>query len=570
MCDLCTSLSDELLHLTIERELVLAESDAGLSTKTAVRPLTSNEKRARVRFGDIDDMERTAESDAATLLIPLRAEVNDALLDELFTSDAVRPQELADKLTTLMQVQPDRVQRAQYDVSVSMSRLLRDVYRKSAEMVIDEARRQGSDVDKLPDERLKFADTPTSIFDTLSAGVSAYFWQRVTTVLMRELLSPATLMKPVVQRADVETIVDGIDPAGALDNASQAVHAARGAGRYDQAAEFEPEEIWASELMDGRTCRPCELVDGKEYATLAQARVEYEAGGYGACKGGARCRGTLVMIYGDPPEKPIEPPAPAIAPAPAAPKKPRAARKPKAADTLPSPEIPDGPTAKPTRPVDPDGRQRYISLKELPKKTSNVVKPRTLDEEVIKHLPAAKRTAAKKLARAAGLLDEAKLVNPLHKKADVGGFGYTSNCSNCVTAYEMRRRGYDVQAAKITQKGRIDREFVDEWWKSEEGWTPSTEFVEGGKRGMDAWAADYPDGARGFIMVQWKAGGGHVFSWEKVDGKLMYIEPQTPNDPDGQRHFARVRNDMTRAVRVDDLIPTDRVAAAVETAGRKS
>ncbi|QOP66245.1 capsid maturation protease [Arthrobacter phage Pippa] len=566
MCDLCTSLSDELLHLTIERELVLAESDAGLSTKTAVRPLTSNEKRARVRFGDIDDMERTAESDAATLLVPLRAEVNDALLDELFTSDAVRPQELADKLTTLMQVQPDRVQRAQYDVSVSMSRLLRDVYRKSAEMVIDEARRQGSDVDKLPETRLKFADTPDSIFDTLSAGVSAYFWQRVTTVLMRELLSPATLMKPVVQRADVQKIVDEIDPAGMLDNASQAVHAARGAGRYDQAAEFEPEEIWASELMDGRTCRPCELVDGKEYATLAQARVEYEAGGYGACKGGARCRGTLVMIYGDPPEKPVEPPAPAIAPAPVAPKKPRAARKPKSDPNEPIPSPPplaDQRRVSPLRPIDPDNRQRYISLNELPKKDTNVVKSKPFDAEKWAHLSPVKRNYKKRLARAAGLLEEAERVNPLNNQQ---GIGYKMNCSNCVTAFELRRRGYIVQAGKIDKAGRFSREYVDDWWRTADGQPASVDLV-GSRRGLEDWAKEFPDGARGYTMVQWKGGGGHVFSWEKVDGGIVYIEPQTPGMPDGERHWARAKSGMTRAVRVDDLVPTDRVAVAVENAG---
>ncbi|ASR78034.1 capsid maturation protease [Arthrobacter phage Timinator] len=567
MCDLCTAVEQELQLTLVETELMLAEADAKLSTKTAVRPLTSNERRARVRFGEIDDMERTAESSAATLLVALRAELNDALLDELFSSDAVRPQQIADKLTTLLQVQPDRVQKAVFQTSGDIELLLRDVYSKSAQMVIDEARRQGSDVDKLDESRLKFADGDSSMFSMLGATVASYFWQRLTTVLQRELLSPATLMKSSVQREDVQKIVDEIDPAGMLDTASQAVHAARGAGRYDQAAEFEPEEIWASELMDGRTCRPCELVDGKEYATLAQARVEYEAGGYGACKGGARCRGTLVMIYGDPPERPVEPPK--TEPLQPAPKKTRAPRKPKAdSDALqPSPPVfEDQRYLRPTRPIDPDGRQRYISLNELPKKETNVVKPKPFDAEKFANLTPAKRAYQKRAAKAAGLFEEAARVNPLRGKADVGGPGYTSNCSNCVTAFELRRRGYIVQAGKIDKKGRYPHEFVDDWWKTADGGRPTTTLV-GSRRGLETWAKEFPDGARGYVTVQWKGGGGHVFSWEKVDGGIVYIEPQVAEMPDAERHWARTRSGLTKAVRVDDLVPTDRVVAAVENAG---
>ncbi|QWY81909.1 capsid maturation protease [Arthrobacter phage Sicarius2] len=597
MCKLCTTAKGELLLAQAERQLVLAESDAGLSTPTAVRPLNAAERRARVRFGDIDTMERTAESDAANVLLPLRAEVNDALLDELFAEgDAVTPKQLADKLTTLLQVQPERVQRAVVAASDDIGDILRSVYAKSAEIVVEEAKRQGSDVSKLDAGRLKFADAQPSLWEALSSSVASYFWQRITTVLQRELLSPTTLVKQQIVRDDVDVIMGGIDPAGALDSASQAIHAARGAGRYDQAAEFEPEEIWASELMDGRTCRPCELVDGKEYATLAEARVEYEAGGYGACAGGARCRGTLVMIYGDPPARPAEPEP--VAPAPAPEPKPKTTRrrtvKPKVEPAAPvepaepaaapkravkTPAAPKSgplqvplPTSKPSpavRPVDPDGRQRFMSLRELPVKKSNEIKSRVLDADIIKHLTPAKRTAAKAKAAAAGLFDEAKLVNPMRGKLDKGGFGYTSNCSNCVTAYEMRRRGFDVNAAKIDVKGRYPKDFVDAWWKKADGSTPSMDFV-GSRRGLEGWAADYPDGARGFITCAWKTTGtGHVFSWEKVDGKIVYIEPQNPLNGDAEEHWKRIKPDSVLAVRVDDLVPTDKVVLGLETKGKR-
>ena len=612
MCDLCATAKRELLFAEVERELILAESDAGESVPNAVRPLSADERRAKMRFGDIDTMERMAESRAATLLIELRAEINDALLDELFVEgETAAPAAVADRLTTLLQVQPERVQRAVAAAADGIGSVLDDVYAQSARIVVEEAKRQGSDVSKLPDSRLKFAGG-ASLFDMLSGAAVSYFWQRITTVLQRELLAPTALVRSIVARADVDVVLGDIDPAGALDQVSQAVHAARGAGRYDQAAEFEPEEIWASELMDGRTCRPCELVDGKDYATLAEARVEYEAGGYGACAGGARCRGTLVMIYGDPPEvAPTPEPVPAE-PTPA-PKRPRAPRKPKIAPVTPvepapvepapaapkkctprapkttvvqpaapldlqkktppggvsSPPLPPAPKRTPARPVDPDGRQRFMSLLELPVKKSNVIKGRELDQSIIQHLTPAKRAAAKKLAQAAGLFDEAKLVNPLRGKADVGGFGYTSNCSNCVTAFEMRRRGFDVNAAKIDVKGRYPQDFVDSWWKREDGSTPSMDFVSS-RRGLEGWAADYPDGARGFVTCAWKGTGtGHVFSWEKVNGKIMYIEPQNPLNPNAEDHWKRIKPGSVLAVRVDDLVPTDRVTTGLETKGKK-
>jgi hypothetical protein len=57
-----------------------------------------------------------------------------------------------------------------------------------------------------------------------------------------------------------------------------------------------PGTIVGSELLDGNTCLPCKSVDGKEYASMEEAVIDYPAGGYWACLGGARCRGTLIFV----------------------------------------------------------------------------------------------------------------------------------------------------------------------------------------------------------------------------------------------------------------------------------
>lgn len=46
-------------------------------------------------------------------------------------------------------------------------------------------------------------------------------------------------------------------------------------------------------LTDGRICGECIRVNGTEYASMADARLDYPAGYYRDCEGGKRCRGTV-------------------------------------------------------------------------------------------------------------------------------------------------------------------------------------------------------------------------------------------------------------------------------------
>lgn len=60
-------------------------------------------------------------------------------------------------------------------------------------------------------------------------------------------------------------------------------------------------EIYASELIDEKTCASCASNDGHDYASMAEARAdypagEYPAGGYRHCENDAGCRGTLVLV----------------------------------------------------------------------------------------------------------------------------------------------------------------------------------------------------------------------------------------------------------------------------------
>lgn len=54
----------------------------------------------------------------------------------------------------------------------------------------------------------------------------------------------------------------------------------------------------ASETLDQNTCDECAGVDGTEYDTLTDAEAAYPTGGYVNCEGFARCRGTVIAIWG--------------------------------------------------------------------------------------------------------------------------------------------------------------------------------------------------------------------------------------------------------------------------------
>lgn len=70
-----------------------------------------------------------------------------------------------------------------------------------------------------------------------------------------------------------------------------------GRSRVFQRSAQAPEDIVASELMDSSTCANCRAIDGKRYATLAEADSDYPTGGYFECLGGVKCRGLVLVVW---------------------------------------------------------------------------------------------------------------------------------------------------------------------------------------------------------------------------------------------------------------------------------
>jgi hypothetical protein len=97
--------------------------------------------------------------------------------------------------------------------------------------------------------------------------------------------------------AQVTDYLAGLSDTYLADTFGGAMSAAQNAGRMAAMDENNATLFYASELLDVNTCDPCAEIDGTEYATAADAAVDYPAGGYRDCDGGPRCRGLVVAVY---------------------------------------------------------------------------------------------------------------------------------------------------------------------------------------------------------------------------------------------------------------------------------
>lgn len=145
-----------------------------------------------------------------------------------------------------------------------------------------------------------------------------------------------------------------------------------------------------------------------------------------------------------------------------------------------------------------------------------------------------------------------KQINPNYPKP-----GTKMNCRRATFAYEMRRRGYDVQATpshfatgqdsrglqRATMSPAIKHESI---WGQKEVAPERTFMRETPQRRSELIFESlnkYPDGARGELGVGWQFGGGHSMAFEKVNGKAVVFDTQTAKiyrDPASFSDFAKV------------------------------
>lgn len=173
----------------------------------------------------------------------------------------------------------------------ALAELLLDVARTAALGATDEMLTQGLSVLAPTDAQLRglVADHAGAVTQQLADGLSL--------AGSRRAVQAAQGRTPVEVADDVTAYLNGLTHSWERDQLSGAVQQATNAGRFlvfQRVPTQAPVAYHSSELLDAATCDQCAREDGREYPSLAEAMRAYPTGGFIDCRGGPRCRGTVV------------------------------------------------------------------------------------------------------------------------------------------------------------------------------------------------------------------------------------------------------------------------------------
>lgn len=136
-----------------------------------------------------------------------------------------------------------------------------------------------------------------------------------------------------------------------------------------------------------------------------------------------------------------------------------------------------------------------------------------------------------KKTRELSLKEDLQKVNPGYRRTE----GSLNNCTHCVIAAELRRRGYDVAATEYENPdgkpfnmfGRYFKTFVPYVKKCSKNTNESDiEFKQRAIKELGDELKNFGNGARGVIGVRLKDNGGHVLNWEVSENAVKLYDGQ--------------------------------------------
>ena len=156
--------------------------------------------------------------------------------------------------------------------------------------------------------------------------------------------------------------------------------------------------------------------------------------------------------------------------------------------------------------------------------------------------------------------------NPKYSKGGV----YKNNCISCALAYDLRRRGYDVEAAPIDTTSAVNGSLPVQlgFYKGEklETFEVPTDYASA-KRRFTKTMLGYENGTRGMLRIRWKNGDGHAAVWEVDDGSFVVRDPQNNTIVDLSDYVRRAKTFYY--FRTDNLEPTKKVTRFVKNRQNK-
>ena len=128
------------------------------------------------------------------------------------------------------------------------------------------------------------------------------------------------------------------------------------------------------------------------------------------------------------------------------------------------------------------------------------------------------------------------------------------NCQRCVMAYELRRRGYDVEALPTYDGDEMG--YVGNYIQAFKGATLEDVGGRNGKisiNNIENKMREWGDGARAIIRMRWNGNkSGHVFNVENQGGRIVYTDSQVHRTVDIADYMSGAEPTRTGIIRVDD------------------
>lgn len=287
----------ERIELAAELQARAADVAGGLAPVWARRSLFPHEIAARTSFAAMADRIDIAASNVGRRLAQDRQQMTALIGDWL--ADAPNAAVVAARLSQLQARGILTVPGAGQVIDATERALRAELERlalSGASAAVSEALSQGVEI-----------GAPVALDEVARAQIDEAA-RRLAVAPHVELVQAMQLEASRLGALPVPELLGRLEGAGAamsqgpLDlGARNAISGADGIGRQAVAVNNpqgrQPARVYASEILDGNTCGPCSLVDGREYSSVGEARVDYPAGIYRACDGGPRCRGTLVFVW---------------------------------------------------------------------------------------------------------------------------------------------------------------------------------------------------------------------------------------------------------------------------------
>jgi len=145
-----------------------------------------------------------------------------------------------------------------------------------------------------------------------------------------------------------------------------------------------------------------------------------------------------------------------------------------------------------------------------------------------------------------------------------GAKGYRLNCTNCVVAYELRQRGFDVEALPEFGISTDDLAGMFDGATVRYAALLSTtdaisEMIPKIEQDILTWG----EGARGVIRGIWvTVDKGHIFSFEVCGGAVRYDDGQIGRG--NVKYLVNMMPQSIKYVRLDNLKPNDKVKTVVK------